>query len=331
MKKIITCLAILLTLGGSLQAQQDPAYSMYMFNGLFINPAYAGSHEVVSLMAIYRHQWVGVDGAPRTENISVHMPFLRNQYAMGMIVSNDKIGLANTFSVTPSFSYRVKIKESKLCFGVQASFAYFYRNNASSVLPTNTSDNTIALNTNMFVPNIGFGIYAYGKKYFVGASAPHLMPTALSGKTAVLNYNAEIARAYNYYILTAGYVVGKDLSVVKFRPTFLMKWQKGLPNNIPQFDFNLALLFIDRIWIGASLRTQGDAYAPGGKVMKFGPESIIGYALVKVTRQLQIGYAYDATLSNLRKVNSGTHEITLGYDFWYNKKRFANPRFVSYF
>jgi type IX secretion system PorP/SprF family membrane protein len=331
MKKIITSIAILLMGTCGLYAQQDPAYSMYMFNGLFINPAYAGSHEVVSLMAIYRHQWVGIDGAPRSANLSVHSPFRKNQYAVGLTVANDKIGLANTFTVTPSFSYRIKIKETKLCIGVQASLAYFYRNNSQSDLPTSTADNILTINSNQFVPNVGVGLYWYGKKFFVGLAAPHLMPTALSGKTAVLKYNADISHVYNYFNLSAGYVFGKDLAVVKFRPTFLMKWQKGLPNNIPQFDFNLALLFIDRIWLGASLRTQGNAYTQKGKVMKFGPESFVGYLQVKITRELQFGYAYDATISNLRNINSGTHEVMLGFDFMCTKKRFVHPRFVTYF
>ena len=330
MKKIIIALAFLGCVFVT-KAQQDPAYSMYMFNGLFINPAYAGSHEVISLVGIYRHQWAGIDGAPRTANLSVHMPFKRTQYAMGLVVSNDKIGLGNTFSFTPSFSYRIKIKDSRLCFGLQASLAYFYRNNAESDLPSTIPDNTMSLNTNLFLPNVGFGIYLYGKRYFIGIAAPHLMPTALRGKTSVLNYNADIAKVYNYYVFTVGGVIGKEQSIVKFRPTLLAKWQKGLPNNIPQFDFNLALLFIDRIWVGASLRTQGDAYTKNGKILKFGPESIIGYMQFKITPQLQLGYAYDASLSNLRHANSGTHEIMLGYDFWYNKKRFVNSRYVTYF
>lgn len=330
MNKIIAAIALLACVLTT-KAQQDPAYSMYMFNGLFVNPAYAGSREVVSLMGIYRHQWVGIDGAPRTANVSVHTPFKRTQYAMGLVVSNDKIGLGNTFSFTPSFSYRLKIKQSRLCFGLQASFAYFYRNNAKSDLPETAADNTMQLNTNLFLPNVGFGIYAYGKKYFIGVSVPHLMPSTLRGKTNVVNYNADIAKVYNYYVFTAGYVVGKEQSVVKFRPTVLAKWQQGLPHNIPQFDFNLALLFIDRIWVGASLRTQGDAYTKNGKVMKFGPESVVGYVQFKITPQLQLGYAYDVTVSNLRNANSGTHEIMLGYDFWYTKKRFVNSRYVTYF
>src|SRR4051812_24373544 len=128
MKKLIMMLAFFGCVFAG-KAQQDPAYSMYMFNGLYINSPYAGSHEGVSMVAIYRHQWVGMDGGPRVANISAHMPFKRTQYGLGLTLSNDKIGLSNNFSVTPAFSYRIKIKQSRLCFGVQASFAYFYRNN----------------------------------------------------------------------------------------------------------------------------------------------------------------------------------------------------------
>ncbi len=330
MKKIIIALAFLgIAFAG--QAQQDPAYSMYLFNGLYVNPAYAGSHEVMSLVGIFRQQWVDMDGAPTTANISINTPFRRPQYAMGLVVSNDKIGLGNTFSFTPSFAYRIKIRKSHLCFGLQASFAYFYRNNSKSDLPSGTPDNTTSVNTNLFMPNVGFGIYLYGKKYFIGVSAPHLMPSSLRSNVGLLSYNDAIARIYNYYVLTAGYVVGREQSVVKFRPSLMMKWQQGLPNNIPQFDFNLALLFIDRIWVGAGLRTQGDAYMSSGSTLKFGPESLIAFAQVRITPQLQLGYAYDYSLSNLHNANSGTHEIMLGYDFWYDKKRFVTPRYVSYF
>ena len=83
MKKLFISACMVLALVTVTKAQQDPAYSMYMFNGLFLNPAYAGSQEVVDVMAILREQWVGVDGAPQTANISVHTPFRRDQYAAG--------------------------------------------------------------------------------------------------------------------------------------------------------------------------------------------------------------------------------------------------------
>ena len=325
MKKLIFSMFIIAAFAGTTNAQQDPNYSMYMFNGLFINPAYAGSQEVVSVMGIYRDQWVGIDGAPQTANISVHSPLRQDQYGLGMVLSNDKIGLANTFTATPSFSYRLKIKQSRLCFGVQASFAYYYENNGNAVLPNVGSgvvDPAFALNQNLFVPNFGFGIYAYGKRYFVGVSAPHLLPTSLRDKTEIIT-NDLIAKMYNAYILTAGYVIGKDPAIVKFRPTILLEWQQGLPKNIPMIDVSPALLFMDRFWLGVTYRL-------GGNTSYYG-QAIIPFIQVKITPQLQLGYSYDAELTSLAHYTSGTHEIMLGYDFWYDKKRFVTPRYVNYF
>lgn len=305
----------------TLKAQQDAAYTMYMFNGLFVNPAYAGSHEVISVMGIYRHQWAGLEGAPRTANISVHTPFRRDQYAVGLTITNDKLGLSNNFSVTPAFSYRLKLKgDNRLCFGVQASFAYFYQNNGRAQTGQQ-GDVAFSLNENLFVPNVGAGIYAYGKRYFAGFSVPHLMPASLRDKTGVISYNRDVARVYDFFVLHGGYVFGKDPSIVKFRPTVMMRWQKGLPKNIPQFDVSLALLFIDRVWFGANWRTSGDKPF----------QSVDIFAAFKVTPQLQIGYAYDIEISKLRRFTSGTHEIMIGYDFWYDKKRFVTPRYVKYF
>lgn len=332
MKKLLITALMAVALYTGVQAQQDAAYSMYMFNGLFVNPAYAGSHEVISLMGIYRHQWVGIEGAPRTANLSFHMPFRRDQYAIGMTISNDKLGLSNNFSVTPAFAYRLRLPhENRLCFGVQASFNYFYQN-GSKANPTDAADQTAFDGSSLFVPNVGAGIYAYGKRYFIGFSVPHLMPSTLRGKTNVTKYNDAIARIYNYYVFTAGYVFGKDPAIVKFRPTILLKYQKGLPKNIPQIDLSLALLFVDRLWVGVSARTQGDAYnIDGSKKIPFGVSNVIAFAQFKITPQLQVGYAYDGVIGDLHHFTSGTHEIMIGYDFWYDKKRFVTPRYVKYF
>ncbi len=329
MKKILTTALLAVAVFTSLRAQQDAAYSMYMFNGLFLNPAYAGSQEVISVMAIYRHQWAGLDGAPKTVNASIHTPFRRDQYAMGLTITNDRLGLSNNFSVTPAFAYRLRLKgDNRLCFGVQASFSYFYQNSTGAHLTDVTNpDQAFSLNSNLFVPNVGFGIYAYGKRYFIGASVPHLLPSKLRDKTGVSGYNNSIARVYNHYLFTAGYVFGKEASIVKFRPSFLMKWQKGLPKNIPQFDINLALLFVERVWVGVGYRTGGDGQA----ALNYAGQSANAFVNFKVTPQLQLGYCYDAEISSLRKYNTGTHEIMIGYDFWYNKKRFVTPRFVKYF
>ena len=322
MKKLILSALMLAAAFTGLRAQQDPAYSMYMFNGLFINPAYAGSKEVLNVMGIFRDQWVGLDGAPKTVNVSINSPLRRDQYALGLVVEDDKIGLSNTVNITPSFSYRLRIKQSRLCFGVQASLGYYNQNNSAAILNTQ-SDPTYIGNQNLFVPNFGFGIYAYGKRYFIGVSAPHILPTGLVHKTEVVTGSNVDAKMYNAYVLSAGYVIGKDPAIVKFRPTILLKYQQGLPHNIPQIDISPSLLFIDRLWLGITYRTGGDYSYVG--------QAIIPFIQVKITPQLDLGYSYDAELTALRHYTSGTHEIMVAYNFWYDKKRFVTPRYVKYF
>lgn len=329
MKRI--CFSILfLAAAFGIKAQQDAMYSMYMFNGLFLNPAYAGSHEVISLVGIYRHQWAGFDGAPRTANISVHSPFKQDQYALGATMMYDKLGLTNNFTFTPAFSYRLKIKKSRLCFGAQASFTYYGQSLSTANLGS-AGDNAFSINENLFLPNFGFGVYAYGARYWVGFSVPHLLPNSLSNQFKVVKANDQLAKQYNHFILTAGGVIGKDPSIVKFKPSIMMRYVKGQPSNIPDMDFSLSLLFIERVWVGLTYRSGGNAYTKNGKEMKFGPQAIIPMVEFMATPQLKIGYAYDYEFSRLKTVQSGTHEIMVGYDFWYNKKRFVTPRYVKYF
>ncbi|MFN8309529.1 MAG: type IX secretion system membrane protein PorP/SprF [Chitinophagales bacterium] len=338
MKKIFFSALLAASVLG-LKAQQDAAYSMYMFNGLYLNPAYAGSHEVVSLAAIYRHQWAGIDGAPRTFNASVHSPLRRDQYALGLTVSNDRLGLTNMFSATAAFAYRIRLKgdEHKLSFGIQAGFNYYQQRNTEAITDPaqpgggTNYDPTFSVNQNLFLPNVGAGVYAYGKRYFVGFSVPHLVPFSLNKQWKVSTSEA-VAHQYNHFLFTAGYVFGKETAIVKFKPTMLMKFQQGLRYNVPDFDFNANFLFLDRFWLGAGVKTGGDAYNRGLTTeKKFNAESVMGMFECKVTPQLRVGYAYVYSFTALRRYETGTHEIMVGYDFWYDKKRFVTPRYIKYF
>lgn len=311
-----------------LQAQQDPQYSLYMFNGLFMNPAYAGSHEVVDAMAIYRHQWAGIDGAPRTGNASVHGALKRDQYALGLTLQGDRLGLTRAIGATGSFAYRIKAGNSKIALGISGSVTYYMQNNSDAypeLSQLGIYDNIYSIDKKMVVPNIGFGIYAYNSRYFVGASVPHMLPTKLSQKVGVSS-NKDIARQYNHYLFTAGYLFGKETAKVKIRPTLLMKYAPGLNKNIPDFDLSLALFFIDRIMVGGTCRLG--TWNEG----KYGATAATVYLMAKVNQHIKIGYAYEQTISDLKKgVKLGTHDVMLGYEFNRNDKRFVTPRFVSHF
>lgn len=332
MKKIIFSLLLAAGFGFAAQAQQDAEYNMYLFNGLYLNPAYAGSHDVVSLVGIYRHQWAGIDGAPRTFNASVHSPLRREQYALGLTVSNDRLGLTNMFSATAAFAYRIKIKKDNIiALGVQAGFTYYQQRNTEAVTfdpgNPNNYDPSFSVNQNLFMPNIGAGIYAYGKKYFAGFSVPHLIPYSLNKFN--VNTSDKVAHQYNHFLLTAGYVFGRETAIVKVRPSFLLKYQQGPNYDMPDLDLNLGVLFIDRVWVVAGVRTGSTT--DKGTPQAFGAEGIIGMVHAKVTPQFSVGYAYHYSFTALRAYETGTHEIMLGYDFSFNKKRFVTPRFVKYF
>ncbi len=323
--KTLKILAVVLLLGligvgKNANAQQDAAYSMYMFNGLYLNPAYAGSKEFVSVRAIYRHQWTGFEGAPRTASFAIHTPFKQNQYAAGLWFTTDHLGVTDMNSIYGSFAYRFQLpKGIKLSLGLQAGVTV-YNSNLPEATIIDPADQTFAVARKLGVPNFGFGIYAYNKRWYAGFSIPHLINSSLNEKL----HNAAtepVARQWKHYLLTAGVVIGKEESVVKFKPSFLYKAVKNTP---PSIDLNFAFLFIDRLWLAAGYRIGGDADKPVG-------ESIIGMVEFKVTPQLNIGYAYDANLTALSNFNSGTHEIMVGYDFGFERKRFVTPRYVRYF
>lgn len=343
MKKLIFSLLLAAGFAQVANAQQDATYDMYMFNGLYINPAYAGSQDVLNLVGIFRNQWTGLDGAPRTVNVSADAPLRRDQYALGLTLMNDRLGLTNMFSMTGAFAYRIKIKgDNIISLGIQGGFTnYQQRNNEASLvdpstLTSSTYDPAFSVKQNLWLPDVGAGIYAYGKRYYVGFSVPHMIPFSLDSKWSLATSTA-VAHQYNQYLVTAGYVFGKDASIVKFRPTFLMKYQQGLRYDVPDFYFNAGLLFIDRIWLIAGVKTGGEANGvlanniDASNQKKFGVEGVVGMIQAKITPQLAIGYAYNYSLSHLATYETGTHEVMVSYQFWYNKKRFVTPRYVKYF
>ena len=340
MKKILFSLLLMAAITKIATAQQDAEYNMYLFNGLYLNPAYAGSQDVLAITGIYRHQWAGFEGAPRTVNVSVNSPLRREQYALGGTISNDRLGLTNVFSAMGAFAYRIKVgkKGDIISLGVQAGFSHYAQRNTEAILKDqNVGDPTFSINQSLFLPNIGAGVYAYGKRYFVGFSVPHMIPWSLNNSITTQSGEAA-AKQYNTFLLTGGYLFGKDAAIVKFRPSILMKYQQGLRFHVPDFDINMGFLFINRLWLIGGLRTGGEAYNTLGKTTDtkgtqtpFNVEGVIIMAQAKVTPQLSVGYAYHYSLSALRSYETGTHEIMVGYDFSFNKKRFVTPRFVKYF
>ncbi len=289
---------------------------MYRFNGLYINPAYTGSHDCLNTTAIYRHQWVKVPSAPRSASVALHSPFKNNKIALGGIYTYDQSGVTKTNTLTADFAYRIPVgkkKKVKLCFGLSASLTN-YSTDFSKVNVVDAGDENFTLNSqSLWLPNFGFGFYAYSEKFFIGIAAPHILANTLDGKRKIFETSTGNARQYHHLFATAGYVftLGKK---VKFMPSALVKY---VPVNAPiTADFNVSFIFIDRVWIGAGYRLT-DSYSFN--------------AAVNVTKQLKIGYAYDLTVSPLSKYTTGTHEILLSFDAVFSHGRVVSPRYVKMF
>ena len=115
--------AILVVMSSSaVFAQQDPQFTNYMYNTTVINPAYAGTRDALSILALYRTQWAGLDGAPVTASASVHSPMTNSNLGWGLSVVNDEIGPSIEQHFSADFSYRITFANlSKLSFGLKAS------------------------------------------------------------------------------------------------------------------------------------------------------------------------------------------------------------------
>jgi type IX secretion system PorP/SprF family membrane protein len=322
MKKIILFLFSSFTL--IVNAQQDPQYSMYMFNGQYLNPAYVGSKGVLDVSGIYRRQWAGFgDGAPQSANIGVHTPFKKEQYALGVLIGYDHIGLTDNYNLNAQFAYRIPVKKSTISLGIQSGF-YHINDNRNNALRVDGGDPTFFSERRLWLPNVGTGVYVYSDRYYIGISMPHILNMSLSQRLSYSGTGDIVARQYRHYFATAGVVLGKETATVKYKPSVLIKYAQGQDRNIPDFDVNMSFLFVDRFWLGVSARTGGNRVGPHFS-------DIVGIFEMLVTQQLRVGYAYDYVLSNIGYHTHGSHEIMLGYQFGYQKKKFVNVRYGTYF
>jgi type IX secretion system PorP/SprF family membrane protein len=315
MRRIITAIGLVI-FGVSAYAQQDPQYTMYMFNQLAINPGYAGSRDCLSATAHYRNQWVGIDGSPKTIGFGVHSPLNNEHVGLGFQVVNDKLGVSNTTNISGSYAYRIQVSpKGKLALGLQATVTN-YTNKLTDAITTATNDNTFGKNTNLLLPNFGAGLYYSTPKAYIGATIPHLINNHLEEKSGVAG-NAKAARQFRHLFLMGG-LITKISEAVKFKPSVLLKYA---PSSPIETDINASFLFHDALWLGATWRS--DVSTLRDKLT----ESIDFMAAYEINNNLRIGVAYDLTVSRLNTYTPGTYELMLGYDFNRKMDKMLTPRY----
>lgn len=285
-------------------AQQDPQYTQYMYNTNNVNPAYAGSREVLSVFGMYRTQWVGLDGAPDTGVFSVHSP-VGERVGLGLTFVNDRIGISDESTISADFSYTIPLSDTyKLGFGLKATAHLL--NVDYSKLRLYEQDPVMQNIDSKFSPNIGAGIYLYSDKFYVGLSVPNILETEHYDDNNDIQQSIASERMHGYLI--SGYVF--DLTEdIKFKPAVLAKAVEGSPL---QTDITGNFMFNEKFVLGVAWRWSA---------------AISGLAGFQINDNWFIGYAYDAETTKLANYNSGSHEIFLRYEFFKKSKRMVSPRF----
>ncbi len=291
-------------------AQQAPMYSQYMFNMGIINPAYNGNHENTEITSVFRRQWVGINGSPKTSTISLGIPDNKRGLGFGLQLLHDEIGVETTNSLASSLSWKTHITsvDDEFSLGLLASIANFKANyNLVDLIQANDPQ-FFGQTINSWLPNVGAGVYYHTKKYFIGISAPAILNNNISGKKITLGLSAASNIVIAHYFLSSGILFDLNNSL-KLKPSILIKAVPGAPLNI---DYNLNLWINDIICVGTSYRPKS---------------AVVGILEFQFSPFFRFGYSYDVDINNLLKYTNGTHEVLLRYEIIKPTQKIFHPRY----
>lgn len=306
MKNLVVILLILLACA-PLQAQQDEMYTQYFYNKLILNPAYAGSRDAVSVAGLYRTQWVGFDGAPKTQSFSIHAPVFTENIGLGLSIIHDEIGINDNMTLNGAYAFRINFDKGRLALGINAQVKRMFMDWKSSN-PLEQIDNSIPYaNTVKYLPNFGAGLYYDTDEFYVGLSVPHLIENKLSFQGNDANVETK-ARQRRHFFGMAGLIMPLGIDV-EFQPSLLLKYVSNAPLGV---DVNASFIFYESLLTGITYR-YGDSF-----------DMVIQLFL---KNNLRIGYAHDFNTSKLTDYHNGTHEIMLGIDFGKRSRGIDNPRY----
>jgi type IX secretion system PorP/SprF family membrane protein len=288
-------------------AQLHSLSNQYVLNGLAINPAYAGTEEALSASLIYRSQWTGFEGAPKTLTAALHSPLRNELIGLGLLVLNDQIGVNSETSVMANYAYMIEMGEGKLSFGVGIGVTFL--NIEWDKLEAIDIDD-IGLNTssvNISNPNFSAGLYYYNRDFFLGFSAPFFLSYSYNGENSDRLELKNDFSEYNFY-LTSGYKIKLNYNY-KFFPSVLVKYH---PGEAFQVDVSGQFILRDRFWLGLTYRSI---------------DALAAIFQLQLTDQFRMSYSYDIGLSKTVRNYGGSHEIMLKYLFNYNAKVVGPKRF----
>ncbi len=309
---IVICIA-----SGSLYAQSDLHYTMFLYNKLLYNPGYAGSRDIASVNVCYRNQWTGIEGAPKTFNLTFDAPvglYMKpfRPVAIGGSIASEQIGVERNTNVMGYYAYRIRQGNTVISMGLRGGFK-LYTANYNQLITSHQNDVAFTRDIrNAFLPNAGAGVYVYGTNFYAGFSVPNLFQNYYDKNQSV----ASIAKEVRGYYGCGGYVHTINDNV-KIQPQILLRHAGNSKYRLPfNADFNVSGIFYDRLLTGITYRTD---------------KSFEAIAHIQVSHNINIGYAFDYLVSGLSAYDRGTHEFVVGYDLVRDRSRYVTPRFIRAF
>lgn len=296
------------------KAQYDAMFTQYMFNEMFINPAYAGSKEAMSATLLHRQQWVNFPGRPVTTSFSLHGPIQGDKMGLGLSILNEKVGVMNRNLVYGSYAYRIKF-DNKSTFAMGLMGGLDNQTNRLNTLRVTDDQNApvdpmFANSPNVVAPNFGAGLYYNTKTLYVGLSIPRMIDNRVQfGRdgSSTVRTTKILPSLFTYYI-TAGYLFTLN-DELKLRANTMIKAVQNAPM---QFDIGANLLIREMLWAGLSYRSSSSL------------SLILGY---QINKQFLVCYAYDFGVNKTQKYSMGSHEIVLNYLFSFTGRKIVTPRY----
>lgn len=282
-------------------SQTEALYSSYIFNGLTINPGYAGSKECLNMNLWGKRQWLGIEGAPSSVLLTAHTPLPNERMAVGMNIFNESWGVNRQTGISGVYAYRIPLKKDLyLSAGIQAGFINLSANFSTLTMKTG-SDPSLSQNESRFIPDFAGGIFVHSKRFFAGASSAHLQGDLFSS-------GSEFDIIRRQFFITSGIVfpLSEDL---KLKPSVLVRATEG--SGI-QGDANLNFLIREVLWAGVSYRTTG---------------AFIFMTQMKLSQTFDFGYAFDLNTSLSRQQNFVSHEVMLNYRFSFRRSEITTPKY----
>ena len=300
MKTILTIICAFIL--QSMYSQQDSQYTQYMYNTPLVNPAYAGSRETITAFLLHRNQWVGLEGAPVTNNFSINMPVGDSNFGVGLNFVNDEIGPVSENEISADLAYFIQVSENyKLSLGLKGT-ANLFQLDVNKLRVFDPTDPQFQNMDTEFSPNVGAGLYLFSDKTYFGLSVPSFFESYRYNDN-----NIEITKEKMHFYFIAGHVFTLSPNI-DFKPAVLSKIVEGAPL---QADVTANFLFFDKLTLGAAYRWDASVSALAG---------------FQISDSWFIGYGYDLETTKLSNYNSGSHEIFLRYEF-FNRSRVSAPRF----